>query len=174
MYIQDDAHNLNLDPVKLHFEGVALSTEKRVFINFFFWYHHPCIILIGQRSRIHFLVFIVGVNDSIDLNRFYNTTYNLLPVFKALHSSNPVSLGSKPETTLVPLPAAYVIVEADGYEFHDRRAQTHSSVHSVNPSWNQVRTRVSSSYAKGLPASRQHVRLLLDLRVDCVSRWSRL
>lgn len=33
--------------------------------------------------------------------------------------------------------SAYVSVEVDGYEFHDRRAQTHSSVHSLNPTWNQ-------------------------------------
>lgn len=86
-----------------------------------------------------------------------------LPVCKSLYSSNLVSLGSKPETSPVPLSAACVIVEVDGYEFHDRRAQTHTSVHSVNPSWNQVRTRVSLRYTKAnvtLPedfsVSRQH------------------
>lgn len=92
-----------------------------------------------------------------------------------LHSSSLVSLGSKPETTLVSLSAAYVIVEADGYEFHDRCAQTHSSVHSVNPSWNQVRTRDSLNYTYTAWATslcldniQQHAGLLLDLRVDLV------
>ncbi|XP_034020404.1 breakpoint cluster region protein isoform X2 [Thalassophryne amazonica] len=31
----------------------------------------------------------------------------------------------------------YVCVEADGYEFHDKQAQTHSSVLSMNPHWDQ-------------------------------------
>lgn len=30
-------------------------------------------------------------------------------------------------------------LEVDGYEFHDQQAQTHSSVHSLNPHWDQVR-----------------------------------
>lgn len=29
-------------------------------------------------------------------------------------------------------------LEVDGYEFHDRQAQTHSSVRSLNPHWDQV------------------------------------
>lgn len=33
----------------------------------------------------------------------------------------------------------YVCVEVDGYEFHDKQAQTHSSGHSLNPHWDQVR-----------------------------------
>ncbi|KAM3590067.1 uncharacterized protein V6R79_003178 [Siganus canaliculatus] len=32
---------------------------------------------------------------------------------------------------------AYVCVEVDGYEFYDKQAQTHSSVHSFNPHWDQ-------------------------------------
>ncbi|XP_011604998.2 active breakpoint cluster region-related protein isoform X1 [Takifugu rubripes] len=32
---------------------------------------------------------------------------------------------------------AYVCLEVDGYEFHDRQAQTHSSVRSLNPHWDQ-------------------------------------
>ncbi|XP_028420234.1 active breakpoint cluster region-related protein isoform X2 [Perca flavescens] len=31
----------------------------------------------------------------------------------------------------------YVCVEVDGYEFYDKQAQTHSSVHSLNPHWDQ-------------------------------------
>ncbi|XP_007551373.1 active breakpoint cluster region-related protein isoform X3 [Poecilia formosa] len=31
----------------------------------------------------------------------------------------------------------YVCVEVDGYEFYDKRAQTHSSVRSLNPLWDQ-------------------------------------
>ncbi|KAF7644844.1 hypothetical protein LDENG_00214620 [Lucifuga dentata] len=31
----------------------------------------------------------------------------------------------------------YVCVEVDGYEFYDKQAQTHSSVHSLNPQWDQ-------------------------------------
>ncbi|XP_011485830.1 active breakpoint cluster region-related protein isoform X1 [Oryzias latipes] len=31
----------------------------------------------------------------------------------------------------------YVCVEVDGFEFYDRQAQTHSSVHSLNPHWDQ-------------------------------------
>ncbi|XP_034712487.1 active breakpoint cluster region-related protein isoform X4 [Etheostoma cragini] len=31
----------------------------------------------------------------------------------------------------------YVCVEVDGYEFYDKHAQTHSSVHSLNPHWDQ-------------------------------------
>ncbi|CAG5929196.1 unnamed protein product [Menidia menidia] len=31
----------------------------------------------------------------------------------------------------------YVSVEVDGYEFYDRLAQTHSSVHSLSPHWDQ-------------------------------------
>nr|XP_020467023.1 active breakpoint cluster region-related protein-like [Monopterus albus] len=31
----------------------------------------------------------------------------------------------------------YVCVEVDGYEFHDKQAQTHSSVHTLNPHWDQ-------------------------------------
>lgn len=33
----------------------------------------------------------------------------------------------------------YVCVEVDGYEFYDKQAQTHSSIHSLNPHWDQVR-----------------------------------
>lgn len=32
----------------------------------------------------------------------------------------------------------YVCVEVDGYEFYDKQAQTHTSVHSLNPHWDQV------------------------------------
>lgn len=32
---------------------------------------------------------------------------------------------------------AYVCVEVDGYEFYDKQAQTHSSIHSLNPHWDQ-------------------------------------
>lgn len=32
----------------------------------------------------------------------------------------------------------YVCVEVDGYEFYDKQAQTHSSIHSLNPHWDQV------------------------------------
>ncbi|XP_037615594.1 breakpoint cluster region protein isoform X1 [Sebastes umbrosus] len=31
----------------------------------------------------------------------------------------------------------YVCVEVDGYEFYDKQAQTHTSVHSLNPHWDQ-------------------------------------
>ncbi|XP_074518078.1 active breakpoint cluster region-related protein [Halichoeres trimaculatus] len=31
----------------------------------------------------------------------------------------------------------YVCVEVDGYEFYDKQAQTHSSVHSLSPHWDQ-------------------------------------
>uniref|UniRef100_UPI0037E9886C active breakpoint cluster region-related protein n=1 Tax=Semicossyphus pulcher TaxID=241346 RepID=UPI0037E9886C len=31
----------------------------------------------------------------------------------------------------------YVCVEVDGYEFYDKQAHTHSSVHSLNPHWDQ-------------------------------------
>ncbi|XP_078132648.1 active breakpoint cluster region-related protein isoform X2 [Sander vitreus] len=31
----------------------------------------------------------------------------------------------------------YVCVEVDGYEFYNKQAQTHSSVHSLNPHWDQ-------------------------------------
>ncbi|XP_053272508.1 active breakpoint cluster region-related protein isoform X1 [Pleuronectes platessa] len=31
----------------------------------------------------------------------------------------------------------YVCLEVDGYEFYDKQAQTHSSVHSINPQWDQ-------------------------------------
>ncbi|XP_020484909.2 active breakpoint cluster region-related protein [Labrus bergylta] len=31
----------------------------------------------------------------------------------------------------------YVCVEVDGYEFYDKQAQTHSSVHSLSPHWEQ-------------------------------------
>ncbi|XP_023276579.1 active breakpoint cluster region-related protein-like isoform X3 [Seriola lalandi dorsalis] len=31
----------------------------------------------------------------------------------------------------------YMCVEVDGYEFYDTKAQTHSSVHSLNPHWDQ-------------------------------------
>ncbi|KAM9718054.1 active breakpoint cluster region-related protein [Menidia menidia] len=34
----------------------------------------------------------------------------------------------------------YVSVEVDGYEFYDRLAQTHSSVHSLSPHWDQELT----------------------------------
>uniref|UniRef100_A0A3Q3IH88 Uncharacterized protein n=1 Tax=Monopterus albus TaxID=43700 RepID=A0A3Q3IH88_MONAL len=34
-------------------------------------------------------------------------------------------------------PTVYVCVEVDGYEFHDKQAQTHSSVHTLNPHWDQ-------------------------------------
>ncbi|XP_039996245.1 active breakpoint cluster region-related protein isoform X3 [Xiphias gladius] len=33
--------------------------------------------------------------------------------------------------------SVYVCVEVDGYEFYDKQAQTHSSVHSLNPHWDQ-------------------------------------
>ncbi|XP_068444089.1 active breakpoint cluster region-related protein [Clinocottus analis] len=33
--------------------------------------------------------------------------------------------------------SVYVCVEVDGYEFYDKQAQTHSSVHSLNPRWDQ-------------------------------------
>ncbi|XP_067435872.1 breakpoint cluster region protein [Thunnus thynnus] len=31
----------------------------------------------------------------------------------------------------------YVCVEVDGYEFYDKQAKTHSSIHSLNPHWDQ-------------------------------------
>ncbi|XP_041821379.1 breakpoint cluster region protein isoform X2 [Chelmon rostratus] len=31
----------------------------------------------------------------------------------------------------------YVCVEVDGYEFYDKQAQTHSSIHTLNPHWDQ-------------------------------------
>nr|XP_019950927.1 PREDICTED: active breakpoint cluster region-related protein-like isoform X2 [Paralichthys olivaceus] len=34
----------------------------------------------------------------------------------------------------------YVCVEVDGHEFYDKQAQTHTSVHSVNPHWDQELT----------------------------------
>lgn len=37
------------------------------------------------------------------------------------------------------LSAVYVCVEVDGYEFYDKQAQTHSSVLSLSPHWDQVR-----------------------------------
>ncbi|XP_034413045.1 active breakpoint cluster region-related protein isoform X2 [Cyclopterus lumpus] len=33
--------------------------------------------------------------------------------------------------------SVYACVEVDGYEFYDKQAQTHSSVHSLNPHWDQ-------------------------------------
>lgn len=36
-------------------------------------------------------------------------------------------------------------LEVDGYEFHDRQAQTHSSVRSLNPHWDQVGSRTGTS-----------------------------
>uniref|UniRef100_A0A3B4VGF2 Si:dkey-33c9.6 n=1 Tax=Seriola dumerili TaxID=41447 RepID=A0A3B4VGF2_SERDU len=35
-------------------------------------------------------------------------------------------------------PTVYMCVEVDGYEFYDTKAQTHSSVHSLNPHWDQL------------------------------------
>ncbi|XP_039677253.1 active breakpoint cluster region-related protein isoform X4 [Perca fluviatilis] len=35
----------------------------------------------------------------------------------------------------------YVCVEVDGYEFYDKQAQTHSSVHSLNPHWDQLESK---------------------------------
>lgn len=37
----------------------------------------------------------------------------------------------------------YVCVEVDGYEFYDLQAQTHSSIRSLNPHWDQVRVKFS-------------------------------
>lgn len=36
-------------------------------------------------------------------------------------------------------------LEVDGYEFHDRQAQTHSSVRSLNPHWDQVGSQTCTS-----------------------------
>ncbi|KAK1890234.1 Active breakpoint cluster region-related protein [Dissostichus eleginoides] len=33
--------------------------------------------------------------------------------------------------------SVYVCVEVDGYEFYDKQATTHSSIHSLNPHWDQ-------------------------------------
>ncbi|XP_038588586.1 active breakpoint cluster region-related protein isoform X2 [Micropterus salmoides] len=53
----------------------------------------------------------------------------------------------------------YVCVEVDGYEFYDKQAQTHSSVHSFNPHWDQE----LSFQVDGAQ----------DLRVLCVSQSDR-
>ncbi|KAE8279125.1 Breakpoint cluster region protein [Larimichthys crocea] len=50
----------------------------------------------------------------------------------------------------------YVCVEVDGYEFYDKQAKTHSSVHSLNPHWDQ-----ELSF---------HVDGARDLKVLCVSQ----
>lgn len=39
---------------------------------------------------------------------------------------------------LLCLSGVYVCVEVDGYEFYDTQAQTHSSVLSLSPHWDQV------------------------------------
>ena len=53
-----------------------------------------------------------------------------------------ISLNLKGKLFLFPLlSGVYVCLEVDGYEFYDKQAQTDSSVHSINPNWDQVRLR---------------------------------
>ncbi|XP_068569434.1 active breakpoint cluster region-related protein isoform X2 [Cebidichthys violaceus] len=63
-----------------------------------------------------------------------------------LHSTHPEDEKSLCGTLSVAIHSAcglqqpaslYVCVEVDGYEFYDKQAQTHSSVHSLNPHWDQ-------------------------------------
>lgn len=39
------------------------------------------------------------------------------------------------------LSAAYVCIEVDGYEFYNNQTQTHSSISSLSPHWDEVRIR---------------------------------
>lgn len=78
---------------------------------------------------------------------------------------------------LLSLSGVYVCVEVDGYEFHDRRAQTHTSVHSLDPHWDQVRVgklteRVFFKTSSCLDSIR-HLSLQSnsgDLKVDAAAR----
>ncbi|XP_041634817.1 active breakpoint cluster region-related protein isoform X1 [Cheilinus undulatus] len=67
-----------------------------------------------------------------------------------LHSSNPVeheeclcgtlSVAIHSASGLLEPGCVYVCVEVDGFEFYDKQAQTHSSVHSLSPHWDQELT----------------------------------
>lgn len=56
--------------------------------------------------------------------------------------------------------AVYVCVEVDGYEFCDKQATTHSSIHSLNPHWDQVSSKYWYEMQMTRPSDQGGIRLL--------------